>query len=310
MKILLRQGNLSLKPLMIILLLVSYTFFVFYVGIRFGYFLSKILYDFVDQINKNDLYKRIQFRKEFTVKTITRFIPRLIVKFFKKYVNRVFGKIFQTYLTVYIFVGSFLSLLKKLKFDFSQWKYNFRLLRRFLGITSVTRRVIDKFRQQLSFPDQLIETLIKLKEITLLLISGSGLIPIAVILYIILLGLLVGIFGIFLGFLLGVYAHEDELDIFFLFFLLQILYATNKFPDHLLGPNIFECDRFSRLTPIEQLEPRQSKLTMKNYDSLPLPFSMINSPIINVETAIFMQKSTNFEFELVQFYGNKFGKKI
>jgi hypothetical protein len=36
-----------------------------YLSICFGYFLSKILYNFFDEINKHDISKMIQFRKKF-----------------------------------------------------------------------------------------------------------------------------------------------------------------------------------------------------------------------------------------------------
>ena len=52
----------------------------FYLNICFGYSLSKIFYDFLDQINKTDIFKSIQFRKKFSFKNLM----KIIINFFWK----------------------------------------------------------------------------------------------------------------------------------------------------------------------------------------------------------------------------------
>ena len=113
------------------------------------------------------------------------------------------------------------------------------------------------------------------------------------ILYIILLGL----FGILLGFLLGVYSRNDNIYVFILLLLLKMLY-NNGFDYVLLKPN--KVDQFSRfsLKTIEQIDPRPLKITLTEPDQSPLPFLIIKDPFVFIETEVLWDKSTNCEFEL------------
>ena len=119
------------------------------------------------------------------------------------------------------------------------------------------------------------------------------------ILYIILLGL----FGILLGFLLGVYRRKDDIYVFTLLLLLKMLY-NDGFDYGLLKPN--KVDQFSKfsLKTIEQINPRPSRLILKEPDQIPLPFLIIEDPLVFIETEVLWDESTNYEFELFRFYRN------
>ena len=71
MKSKLQKQNFSLKFLTPLFLIVCYWF---YLNICFGYFLSKIFYDFFDSTNKTSFYKIIKFRKKFSFKNIIKII--------------------------------------------------------------------------------------------------------------------------------------------------------------------------------------------------------------------------------------------
>lgn len=133
------------------------------------------------------------------------------------------------------------------------------------------------------------------------------------ILYLILLGL----FGILLGFFLGVYRRENQVNeiyIFLLLLLLQILY-NNGFDDVLfeilrrrsLEPrNIEQFSKFS-LQVCEPSYSRPSKLFLGELiekPQIPLPFPIIEDPLVVIETEVFWKKPINYKLELFKFYQN------
>lgn len=139
-----------------------------------------------------------------------------------------------------------------------------------------------------------------------LLMSESVLITrVIYILYIILLGL----FGILLGFLLGVYRREDEINAFLLLLLLKIIYK-NGFDEvsleylHDLSLKTNTAEPFSKfsLKSIEQIDPRPLKITLKEPEQIPLPFLIIEDPLVFIDTEVLWDESTNYQFELFKFY--------
>ena len=154
--------------------------------------------------------------------------------------------------------------------------------------------------KEVYFIYDIIKYLIKWKEFILFLMSESVIITrVRDILYIILLGL----FGILLGFLLGVYKKEDEICVLILLLLLQILY-NDRFDYGLLKFN--KADQFSTFSfkTIEQINPRPSRLIFKEPDQIPLPFLIIEDPFVFIETEVLRDKSINYEFELFKLYRN------
>lgn len=65
------------KSLIILFSIVCYWF---YLNVCFGFFLSKIFYNFFDEINKASLSKIIEFRKKFNFDNIKKSVFRYILK--------------------------------------------------------------------------------------------------------------------------------------------------------------------------------------------------------------------------------------
>ena len=157
--------------------------------------------------------------------------------------------------------------------------------------------------KEVFFVHNIIEFLIKWKRFILFLMSESVLITrVLYLLYIILLGL----FGILLGFLLGVYSRNDDIYVFILLLLLKMLY-NNGLDYVVLKPN--KVDQFSKFSfkTIEQMNPRPLKITLIEPDQSPqtqLPFLIIKDLFVFIETEVLWDESTKYEFELYRFYQN------
>jgi hypothetical protein len=106
-----------------------------------------------------------------------------------------------------------------------------------------------------------------------------------------------------LGFLLGVYSRKDDIYVFILLLLLKMLY-NKGFDYDLLKPN--KVDQFYKfsLKTIEQINPRPSRLILKQPDQIPLPFLIIEDPFVFIETKVLFDESINYAFELFIFYRN------
>ena len=181
-----------------------------------------------------------------------------------------------------------------------KFKYNFRLLKNLLPIFWEAFQIVGSLINEVFFVHSIIKFLIKWKQFLLFLMSESVLITrVLYILYIILLGL----FGILLGFLLGVYRRKDDIYVFILLFLLKMLY-NNGFDFVLLKPN--KVDQFSKfsLKTIEQINPRPLRLMLKKTDQIPLPFLIIEDPLVFIETEVLWEEPINYKFQLFKFYQN------
>ena len=96
--------------------------------------------------------------------------------------------------------------------------------------------------------------------------------------------ILLGIFGIIIGFLLGIYKREDEINTFLLLLLLKII-DNNGFDDvllkylHDLSLETNTAETFSKfsLKSIEQIDPRPLKITLKEPEQISLPFLIIEN---------------------------------
>lgn len=212
----------QLKPLIILFSIACYWF---YLNICFGYFLSKIFYNFFDEINKMYLFKSIQFRKKFNLENIKKFVISYIFKFFENWIKRIVEK----YLLVRVAIDEVIKALKISRNKFKsifKFKYNFRLLKKLLPIFWEAFKVAISLIKEVFFVHNIIEFLIKWKQFILFLMSESVLITrVMYVLYIILLGL----FGILLGFLLGVYRREDDIYIYsFYYFYYKFFIMTDS----------------------------------------------------------------------------------
>ena len=125
--------------------------------------------------------------------------------------------------------------------------------------------------------------------------------------------ILLGIFGIWVGFLLGIYRRKGEIDQIYLFFLLLLLhiFSQKEFDDTLLrdlsdsyrAANIAEpFEKFS-FEPLPQIESRSFKLILKETEQIPqIPFPMSDDSFIDVDFMIeTMEEPRNYQFQLFQF---------
>ena len=123
--------------------------------------------------------------------------------------------------------------------------------------------------------------------------------------------ILLRIFGIIIGFLLGIYKREDEINTFLLLLLLKII-DNNGFDDvllkylHNLSLETNTAETFSKfsLKSIEQIDPRPLKIIFKEPEQIPLPFFIIEDPLVFINTEVLWDKSTNYKFDLFRFYLN------
>lgn len=119
---------------------------------------------------------------------------------------------------------------------------------------------------------------------------------------------LLGIFGIIIGFLLVMYKREDEINTFLL---LKIIYNYNNRFDDVLLEYLYDLslktntvEPFSKflLKNIEQIDPRPLKIIFKEPEQIPLPFFIIKDPLIFIETEVLWEEPINYKFQLFQFY--------
>ena len=163
---------------------------------------------------------------------------------------------------------------------------------------------------EIFFLHNIIKWIIQLMNFIRLLMKESLFITrIVYFLYLILLG----IFGIIIGFLLGVYKREDEINAFLLLLLLKIIYNyNNRFDDVLLEylrdlsleTNTVEPFSKFSLKSIEQIDPRPLKIIFKEPKQIPLPFFIIEDPLVFIETEVLWEEPINYKFQLFQFYQN------
>ena len=189
-----------------------------------------------------------------------------------------------------------------------KFKHNFRLLKNLLPIFWQIFIIFCSFVNEILFLNNIINWVIQLMNFIRLLMKESVFITrIVYFLYFILLG----IFGIIIGFLLGVYKREDEINAFLLLLLLKIIYNyKNRFDDvlleylHDLSLETNTVEPFSKfsLKSIEQIDPRPLKIIFKEPEQIPLPFLIIEDPLVFIDTEVLWDESTNYQFELFKFY--------
>ena len=120
--------------------------------------------------------------------------------------------------------------------------------------------------------------------------------------------ILLGIFGIIIGFLLGIYKREDEINPFLLLLLLKIIY-NNGFDDvlleylHDLSLETNTAETFSKFS-LKSIDPRPLKITLKEPEKISLPFLIIEDPLVFIETEVLWEEPINYQFELFKFYQN------
>ena len=306
-----KHDNLSLKPLTLTPLLLI-TCYWFYTSISFGYFLSKIFYNFFDTIHKNSSSKLIQLRKKFHFKNIIRTIIHFCWKCIQNWLLRIFKK---SLLLMRALDGSLTAIqifLKKFLKSPFRFKRNFRLFKNLLNIFTETFLVFCSVMNEILFFNNIVKWLIQWRNLIQFLMKESLFITtIVYALYFILLGL----FGILGGFLLGIYRREHEIEHIYLFFLLLLLHilSHNEFDytllrnlsDSSLAPNIAEpFEKFS-FQPLSQIESRPLKLILKETEQrTQIPFPILDDPSVNIQIHFIYDESIDYIFELFEFYQN------
>ena len=290
------------KSLIILFSIVCYWF---YLNFCFGFFLSKIFYNFFDEINKASLSKIIEFRKKFNFDNIKKSVFRYILKFFKDWIKRIGQKRLLLFEAINKVIKALKICRKKFK-SILKFKHNFRLLKNLLPTFWETFLIFCSFMNEIFFLHNIIKWIIQLMNFIRLLMKESLFITrIVYFLYLILLG----IFGIIIGFLLGIYKREDEINTFLLLLLLKIIY-NNGFDDVLLeylhdfSLETNTAETFSKfsLKSIEQIDPRPLKISLKEPEQISLPFLIIEDPLVFIDTEVLWDESTNYQFELFKFY--------
>ena len=222
MKPQLKNQNFSSKSLII---LFSITCYCFSLSVCLGYYISKIFHNFINEIDKASTSKNIKLRKRFKIK--------IIIDFFWKRIKNWFMRIGEKYLLLIEAIGLMIHALKIYRNKFKsifKFKYNFHQLKKLLPIFFEAFQVFWSLINEILFLKNIITFISKWRQLMILLMAESILITSAVyFLYLIFLVL----FGIVLGFLIGVYKREEEIYVFTLLFLLEILYK-NRFNPVLL----------------------------------------------------------------------------
>ena len=193
-------------------------------------------------------------------------------------------------------------------------------------LLSILLTVLQLFRSlitEIFFLHKIIEYVIQLQQFILILMSESVLITrLIYFLYMILLGLFIGLIGTLVGFLLGIYSQNDDLYVFILIFLLEILY-NNRLGYVLLEPDLLEMlrnnglgyfslepEKIEQLSPfslkaIEQINPRPSKLFLgESVEKPQIPFPLLGDPRISIDFDFLFEEPKNSKSKLFKFYRN------
>ena len=308
-----KTQNLSSKSFSftpsLLLLLGSYWF---YTSICFGYFLSKIFYNLFDTIHKNNLSKRIQFRKKLHLKNLIKTILVFCWKFIQNWLLRIGQKSWYLILALFRSLKPIHIFFKKVSKSPFRFKRNFRLFSILFNIFIEISLMVLSVRYEMSFLHRLRKWLIDCRDIIRCLMEES--ISITYALYFILLGL----FGIVVGFLLGLYRHKyknenDKINptyLLILLLLLEMLYNDGFDYRLLRNPNPASniADPYENFSfgPLPQIESRPFKLILKEPEKVPqIPFPIFDDPSGNVEIDFIWDvwdESFEYKFELFQFY--------
>ena len=284
------------KLLVIIFPIICYWF---YSSICFGYFLSKIFSNFFDEIDKTCPSKSIKFRKKFSLKNIVKMIIHFFWKIIKNWFTHIWDKGRCLLAAAARVIQGLKIFIKKFK-SVSKFKRNFRLLKNLLHIFRETGLIIYSLLTEIFFLSKRIEWMIQL--IDFILFSMKESIFITRIIYFLYL-ILLGIFGIMIGFLLGIYKIEDKINPFLL---LEIIY-NEGFNDVLLEYShdlSLETQIFSKFSvkSLQQIDPRPLKIIFKEPELIPLPFFIIEDSFIFIETEVLWHEATNYQFELFKLF--------
>ena len=281
----------------------------FFMNFLFGYYASKMFWNLFSEnkIKKTDPCKNIQVTKKFSFKNII----KIIIKFFWKLLKNWFTHIdvkFLLLIDAINKVGQALQICKEKFTSLLKFKYNFRILKNLLPIFWETFLIACSLLNEILLLNNIRNWVIQWVNLIQLVMNESVLISrILDCLYWILLG----IFGIMIGFLVGAYKREDEINEFLLLIILLRIIYNNWFDDVLLEylydlsrkPKIVKPFSKFSLKTMEQA-PRSLDILFEEPEQipLPLPFLIIEDPLLIIETEVLWEQPINYQFELFKFY--------
>ena len=298
-----------MKPFLKSSIKLSLVGYYFYRSICLGYALADEIFEFLDEVNGNDISKSIQVRRKFSLQNI----QKTIINFFRKITKGWLIRISQKFGLLTRAISKLIKGLKIFKRKFksiSKFKQNFRRLKILLSMLVGIFFIFCSFMNELFFVRNLIIWGAQWINFIQLLMNESIFITrIIYFLYLILLGIL----GLSIGFWLSVYQHYNEISAFLLFMILELLYNNPVFSHYLpdfssfLGlPPVEPTPTFS-LESAKLIEPRPPKFIFDEPAKMPLPFLIFEDPSfvatdVFIETEIVWDKSTNYQFQLFEFY--------
>ena len=202
---------------------------------------------------------------------------------------------------IQIFLKKFL----KSPFRFKRNFYRFKIL---LDIFAETFLIYGSFINEILFFNHIINWLIQWRNLIQFLVKESLCITtIVYALYFILLGL----FGILVGFLLGLYRRKYQIEDIYLFFLLLLFYIlSHKGFDDILLDDLSDSsiatntEEFSfKLLP--QIKSRSVKLILKQTEQIQqIPFLILDDPSLNIQIDFVWEESIQYKFQLFELYQN------
>lgn len=154
MKRYITRQNVSSKLLTPFLLIVFYWF---YTSISFGYFLSKIFYNFFDTIHKNSSSKLIQLRKKLHFENLIKTIIDFSWKSIQNWLLRIFQKSLLFIRTLDRSLTAIQIFLKKFLKSPFRFKRNFRLFKNLLNIFTETFLVFCSVMNEILFFNNIIK---------------------------------------------------------------------------------------------------------------------------------------------------------
>ena len=285
----------------------------FYRSICLGYFIADQLFNFLDEVNEHDISKSIEVRKKFGLRNV----QKTIINFLKKITKNWFLRLGRKSGLLIQGISKFIKALKISKRKFKsifKFKRNFRILKTLLDILAENFFILCSLMNELFFVRHLISWMAQWLNFIQLLMNESVFVTrIIYFLYLILLGIL----GISIGFWLSVYEHYNEIPAFILCMILELLYFYDRSfklcsPDLGLSigfPPAESTSTFS-LESAEIIKPNPPKFSFDEPAAkMPLPFLIFDDPSlvttdVLIDTEIFWDQSTDYQFKLFKFSRN------
>jgi hypothetical protein len=303
----------------------------FYRAICIGYCLSKIF-------NGTKFSKNLKFKEKFSINNIR----KIIYNFFLNLIKNWFVKMYEKFTELINSNKKGMVAVKIVKKKFKsvfKFKRNFRLLKHLFLIYWEIIRISFSFANEIIFIKNIVNwsmTFIKFsrkKSILSLFIDKivyslyvnnivnwpfklmnfiKFLMKESVVFYTLIdtsayffYLIIIGIFGIIVGVLIGLYKPENEISP--LIFLLLLIIINNECDNILLEYLPLETNKtqpFFKFSSkiVKQIESRPLKITLKKTEQILLPFSIVEDPLVIIDQKVLWHESPDYQFKLFKFY--------